>query len=547
MRYGRAAAIVVSLVAATWATTARAQPRQPTFRARTVVTELEVHVVDAAGRPVADLTPDDFAVTEDGVSQVLIGVEASGQAPGATAAPAAARATVDAHVPSPEAAVPAGTALRATNRRDSDTRAWALVVDDLRTPGLLREQMKACLQALVDGLPAGDFVALVPTSGDRRAAREFTRDRDLVREAIGSLRFLRESDGVRGVHFMATMEHPRELVSRPLIAPPRQDLGAADNLLISSIGNAALMLGRAGAPRGTIVLLSQGMAVALSEDYRHALVAQGDGSVLRRYEEWRELLERVQRSGVTLHVIDPTGFDEGLARRLSARDRLVGPTARMRGHVALDDPFVAARVVAEKSGGTYVTTNAPTAAAGQVLAASSAGYVLRYVPSRDALDDRLRDVRVTVRRPGVTVRARTAYARVSDPAFEALRAEKPLGVAVAAAVPSADLGLEAVTRVTPMGTKARPSVSVSVVDAPGAPLPPRDILEVLAIVVDMKGKTVTKAGGRAEVTAAGASLATPDLVLEPLKPGRYQLRVAVRSVALDRTGAVFLDLDIPQR
>ncbi|WP_291984020.1 hypothetical protein [Luteitalea sp.] len=252
MRYGRAAAIFVSLVAATWVTTAGAQPRQPTFRARTVVTELEVHVTDAGGRPVPDLTRDDFEVTEDGVSQVLIGVEASGQAAGATAARATAGATVDAPVPSPAAALPAGTVLRATNRRDS------------------------------------------------------------------------------------------------------------------------------------------------------------------------------------------------------------------------------------------------------------------------------------------------------DPAFEALRAEKPLGVAVAAVVPSADLGLEAVTHLTAGGSKARSSVSVSVVDAPGAPLPPRDILEVLAIVVDMKGKTVTKAGGRAEVTATGASLATPDLALEPLKPGRYQLRVAVRSVALDRTGAVFLDLAIPQ-
>ena len=132
------------------------------------------------------------------------------------------------------------------------------MVDDLRTPGVPREQMRACLQALVDGLPAGDFVALVPTSGDRRAAREFTRDRRIVREAIEAL----------------------------LMPPPRQDLWSADNLLISSIGNAAMMLGRAGAPRGTLVLLSHGMAVALSDDYRRSLTAKGGG---------------------TLHVIDPTG------------------------------------------------------------------------------------------------------------------------------------------------------------------------------------------------------------------------------------------------
>ena len=394
MMRSRTAALVCALVP-TWATLAPAQPRQPAFRARTVVTALEVHVADAAGRPVTDLTRDDFEVTEDGVAQVLIGAESLGRTPEVAASPAVTPAPLDAAAGQPRGLV------RATNRRDSDTRAWALVVDDLRTPGFLRDRMKACLLALVAGLPGDDFVALVPTSGDRRAAREFTRDRAAIGEAIQALRFPREFDGVRSVASTGTLEGAAGLLGSSAVAPDRLDLISADNRLISTLGNAAMMLGRAGAPRRTVVLLGQGMAVALSDDYRRLLVAQGGGTALRRYDEWREVLERVQRSGVTLHVIDPTSFDEGLARRVATADRLAGPSARMRGYVSADDPQAAVRVIADASGGLFVAAPDPARGGG----ASHRRHDRRLCPALHAGARRAR--RPTTRR----ARAGTAFRR----------------------------------------------------------------------------------------------------------------------------------------
>ncbi|HTV02599.1 MAG TPA: hypothetical protein VMF13_18765, partial [Luteitalea sp.] len=46
------------------------------FRARTVVTEMEVDVRRPDGTPVADLTSADFEVLEDGEVQTLINIEA---------------------------------------------------------------------------------------------------------------------------------------------------------------------------------------------------------------------------------------------------------------------------------------------------------------------------------------------------------------------------------------------------------------------------------------------------------------------------------------
>ena len=116
---------------------------------------------------------------------------------------------------------------------------------------------------------------------------------------------------------------------------------------------------------------------------------------------------------------------------------------------------------------------------------------------------------------------------------------------MAAVVPSDDLGLEATAEVAGTGKQTSVRVGVAVGSTPGVVLPPRDVLEVLGIIVDTTGKTVAKAGARTEVAATGGALNPPAFVLEPLKPGRYQVRVAVRSVALDRTGSVFLDVHIP--
>lgn len=525
---------VVALVVCT---AALAAAQIPVFRARTVVTELEVHVTDAAGRDVPDLSLEDFEVREDDVPQELLGVERlvarRSTSPAAVAGNGAPAASAAAEV------------IRGTNTADAAARVWALVVDDLRVPGAMRDEMKTCLQALVDGMAADDLIALVPTSGNSRASREFTRDRAAIRQAIEALRFPREFDGVRSVTPMGSIEPSTGPVGpATTTGPDRLDLVSADNRLISTLGNASRMLGRAGTVRATVVLLSQGMPVGLSDDYRRSVGAQGSWTLLRRYDEWRQVLDRVQRSGVTMHVIDPTGFDPRMARRVSTDARLAGPTARMREAMATDDTRSASRVIADRSGGITVVHPDPTGAAQRVLAASSASYIVRYIPARADVDERLRALDVRVRRAGVRVRARSAYARLSDPDFEALRDEKPLGVAVAAVVPSRDLQLEATAEPRRSGSRTTVRATVTVLGASGADLPARDVIEVLAIAVNTKGKTVAKAGGRFEMERRGAVMTTEPLLLQPLSPGRYQLRLAARSATLDRTGSVFLDLEI---
>jgi len=58
------------------------QRPQPTFRAGTNVVRVDVTVLDKSGRPLTDLTRDDFTVAEDGVRQTVDAfrlVESNGQ------------------------------------------------------------------------------------------------------------------------------------------------------------------------------------------------------------------------------------------------------------------------------------------------------------------------------------------------------------------------------------------------------------------------------------------------------------------------------------
>lgn len=509
------------------------QPRD-VFRARTVVTELAVDVRGADGAPLQGLTAEDFEVLEDGTRQTILNIEA--------------RAPIDAPLAVTESAALGSLGMPAvvTNTEVRNARTWALVVDDLRVPGVLRDRIKTCLTTLVQSLPASDMVALVPTSGRRQSGREFTRDRASILTAISQLRFPRELDGVQAPAAMGPRQAPTEPTSVPMGGPGRLDLISADNLFISTLGNVASMLGRAGAPSPTMVVVSQGMRVLLSDDYRRLLESRSAHTLLRRYDEMREALGRVERSGVTLHVIDPIGFDERMERRLNTADRLLGSQAQERAR--RDDPQIAMRVIASRSGGVYVQGRTEEDVVQQVLAASTPGYLVRYAPSRDTLDEALREILVRVRREGAVVRTRATYARVPDPEFESLRTAKPLGVAVAAVVPSPALGLEVLPSVQRDGG-GRPAIRLEIrvtgTDT-GTLLAPTDTLEVLALVVDERGRERAKAGGRFPVTMADGVLRPPETILAPVGNGRHHVRIAVRSVALDRTGSVFLDMDVPR-
>ena len=71
-RRARAVAIVVAVLGCLCLAVVADEhqaPQTPTFRSQVTLVPIDVRVLDRHGRPVADLTKDDFAVSEDGVPQ----------------------------------------------------------------------------------------------------------------------------------------------------------------------------------------------------------------------------------------------------------------------------------------------------------------------------------------------------------------------------------------------------------------------------------------------------------------------------------------------
>src|SRR5689334_13151334 len=91
--------------------------QQPSFRAGIESVRLDVHVVDAQGRFVPDLTKDDFTVIEDGREQTISTFSVVNLPMARPAPPVTSRVPLVADV--------------ATNASSRDGRIYVLVLDDL--------------------------------------------------------------------------------------------------------------------------------------------------------------------------------------------------------------------------------------------------------------------------------------------------------------------------------------------------------------------------------------------------------------------------------
>jgi VWFA-related protein len=83
VRHHLACVVIVASLAALAAAQQPAQDQRQTFRSRITIVPVDVRVVDREGKPVTDLTRDDFIVTEDGIAQKIVHFSFQHLAPGA--------------------------------------------------------------------------------------------------------------------------------------------------------------------------------------------------------------------------------------------------------------------------------------------------------------------------------------------------------------------------------------------------------------------------------------------------------------------------------
>jgi VWFA-related protein len=525
----RMVAAVFALAAA--AAAAQQQPR-PIFRSGIDLVTVDAVVLDRNGRPIRDLTADDFAVTAAGKPRRVVSAEFF---PIATVAAA-----------SPEGADAGSMASSTSNVALRESRSFLIVVDIERIASGGGMAAMHAFGDFVAGLAPDDRVGLVALPYGRPRV-DLTLDRARMRQALGQIAGAgqRRDDAMSVGEAVSIDRGDRKVLEdwaeRTRCGDPagaRSGTGLGETVLTPECGRKARdlagmvvrderrrsqnlfdslrSLARAMAPiRGlkTIVLVSEGML--------------RDWDVT---EDLRRFAEAAAAARVTLYslVLD--------APQTEAADSMMRPPDRRLDAEIRTGGMAEA---ASAAGGEMFLVSGTADRALRQIDTQLAGYYLLSFASEPGDDsDRRRSIRVAVRRADATVRARTDFSIHTTHTTPALPTAAPN---------DARAGLAELIR-WPVPVADIPVYLATFAAAPVAGDPVRQVVVVAELpagahpvaagfeIVDGAGKTVADLFDPAPKVSSSAS-GLMYLTAASLAPGRYRLKFGVLA-AEGRRGSV---------
>jgi len=363
-------------------TTTPPMPNVPVIRISTELVQIDAVVTDKAGRHVVDLQPGDFTVFESGRRQKISHLVFVKTGQGPTTGGAAALAAV------PQTAAP---------------RTLLLVVDDLSLSLHSMVRTRRFLTAFADtGLGPADRAAIVKTSAVENHVL-LTSDTSAFRAAAAGLRYNVWSRSASSV----------------------DEAVGASGLAIDSLGALKRTIDalRAVPGRKAVILVSEGFQTLASHDRDRLLGTYTHRPVDGLYEDTgvraalRSLTDLANRASVVIYTIDPTGLTTDA---VGADSRDSGFTASPRIWFNRQGRQASLIELAEQTGGLAVRNqNDLTGGFERILADHAGYYLIGYEPDSatfSTLPGRVRfhEVKVEVKRRGLTVRSRKGFYGVPD-------------------------------------------------------------------------------------------------------------------------------------
>jgi VWFA-related protein len=415
------------------------QDKSDALKIRSTEVFVDAVVSDRKNRLIGDLAQHDFEVFEDGVRQEITSFRVVRGAPKTSSQPALERKSTD----TPAAEPKSGPA-------DYIPPNITIVLLDYSTTRHENQKLiqEASIKYVEQRLQPNDVMAVFVLGSGLQLAAEFTSDKtrliaalkktDLAGSAMAydraSLNANIEAGQSPQVQFQenpigatpsgqnaasqaADLSNRLQSLGTAIIA---QHVGSLDLALRSSLDRRqslgvlsairAIAMGVKGIPgRKTMMLFSEGFFVGPSvEDELHAVVGLANRSQLAIYciesqgLETRELKgELVPRDALTSAISNPadnkiprggeTGFDR----------------ARQAGQ---DIPDSVLRYVANSTGGFLIrNTNDLSIGLDRVEEETRSYYLLAYRPKNEKLDGKYRQIKVSLRKPELVVRARDGY------------------------------------------------------------------------------------------------------------------------------------------
>lgn len=446
-----------------------AHGQEPPFRAGVELMEIAVSATDRDGRPVADLTADDFEVRIDGRARPVQAI--------AHWSAAADRLPIGECRLDPAAGDEPndGQWSIASTLAGDGHRLVAVVLDDILTSPRRTMPTRRAARAFVEGrLADGDAVAVITTSGQANIDASFTTVRDAALTRID--RFFGQAHGslVRG-----------------------GEAALAARRMMEVIGSLARLSQDLGGPPLTVVLFSEGVEFDIYDSR-----ALDTNDVLQAIHA---TVESLRAGNLVLYAIDPRGLvtpEDGLVERNTYReDSVVGSIASATRMAALRRSLQSLRQMAEETGGFAAVDRNDFEGAFDRIVAESGSLYLIGVEAVEARRDGSR-IDVSVRRPGIRVSARRRVVRnLARPSQEA-PVSRQEAVRTLLASPTSGGALPLTAQAVALdgnATASRTAVLLLEVDASAFAYDTLDgsdiAVELAAIGIDERGEPVASAIG----------------------------------------------------
>ena len=379
------------------ATQADAQ-KQPTFRTAINFIRVDVIVSDGKGIPILDLKQEDFAVFEDGKPQrvetfSVVKIDPLDQVEGPTNGEI--RTAMDEER---EAARP-------------EVRLFVILLDDYH---VRRGNDMAVRRPLIDfienQLAPADMVAvmypLTPVSDI-----QFSRSRSKLVSAINNFEGRKGNYTPRNMFEEQYAQYPAATVER-----------IRNQVTMSALKAAAVRMGGLREGRKSIIFVSEGFTAALPPQLqdpnaqfpglgnpnRRNPSAQNDdrynmATMADMFSDMRDVFDAVNRQNTSIYAVDPRGlaaFEYGINQGIG----LTQDIGDLKS--SIDTLHVLAN---NTDGRAIVNRNDLAAGMKQIMRDSSGYYLLGYTSSRAPTDGKFHEIKVSVKRRGVDVRARKGY------------------------------------------------------------------------------------------------------------------------------------------
>jgi VWFA-related protein len=380
-----------------------AQSAQPIRSGVTLVTT-DVIPRDAAGRFVADLTRDNFAVTEDGVPQAIVSF----------ALVHGGRVFSAVEPPAPPTQAQEGIVLptKPAPRTDADAgRVFVIFVDDLHFEPEYSPHVRRLVTTLAETLlHDGDVVTMV-SSGPSAIEIGPTRDRKQIASAASRIR----GSGLTAAEIfrmLETSQGPADVRERAQIAFYTAYRVVSSLEHVQNRRKAVLYIstgydfdpfpdGRNSRDRIQGGRFSDPLRRLIDHENPYFSLGRATADI-DLYKFMRELTLSANRTNASIYAIDPRGL-AGVVDAGQYVDQSEWRTFLQKTQSTL-------HVMSEATGGSAVVNDNDFAAAFKRIDAETSDYYLvGYYSTNPDPARRVRDIEVKVTRPGVTVAARQGY------------------------------------------------------------------------------------------------------------------------------------------